>query len=265
MGYIYKASALTIAAEAAPNSLTGIFESSNESRDSLAFYESMATISLRSSSYMYQGSAFCGRILPTFEKQLGPLSSRAWTLQETLLSSRVISFAREQVWFSCRQTFETSDAAPFSPSLSPEILKTKYPGSHRNQEEKRLYPLSRMFHEEASIEEIPKWAALDNWYNVLGNFTSRKATFASDKFPAISALAREVYRYVKTSYVAGLWLEDLHRGLFWRPSGLGATRTAIYVAPSCKSIERFEGLIYIYFSPTWTNSKLPNYCKRGQY
>lgn len=53
----------------------------------------------------------------------------------------------------------------------------------------------------------------------------------SDRLPAISAVAREVAKLAQTTYLAGLWKEDLHRGLLWSYDGVDLPFLN-YLAPS---------------------------------
>lgn len=66
----------------------------------------------------------------------------------------------------------------------------------------------------------PKFEA---WYELVEEFSSRNLTVDADILPAIAGAAlcfrtlagRDQTSTGKITYVAGLWDEDLHRGLFW--------------------------------------------------
>lgn len=55
------------------------------------------------------------------------------------------------------------------------------------------------------------------WYKLVQVFTSRDLTFGSDKLPALAGSAEDFRSAIptKSTYLAGLWQEDLTRGLFW--------------------------------------------------
>jgi hypothetical protein len=46
-----------------------------------------------------------------------PLSSRAWTLQERLLSARVLHFGRDQMYWQCGRCFAAEDGSRFDPGI----------------------------------------------------------------------------------------------------------------------------------------------------
>jgi hypothetical protein len=74
-----------------------------------------------------------------------------------------------------------------------------------------------------------------HWYKLLWGYGSRKFTKATDKFPALSGLARLFEQKFQSKYVAGLWSTDIINGLAWQ--GLGDSRPQAvlpgqYIAPS---------------------------------
>ena len=59
----------------------------------------------------------------------------------------------------------------------------------------------------------------------------RELTFIKDKLPAISGVAKHVWKKVRFEYRAGIWLEDIHFGLSWFVEG-ESEREKTFVAPS---------------------------------
>jgi hypothetical protein len=53
------------------------------------------------------------------------------------------------------------------------------------------------------------------WYDLVSLYTECELTIASDIFPAISGIASCVASAAQDCYVAGLWTDDIHRGLLW--------------------------------------------------
>jgi hypothetical protein len=60
---------------------------------------------------------------------------------------------------------------------------------------------------------------LAQWYSFLNDFRRRKITFPKERFPAISAIASDTKERLHFRYYAGIWLEDLARGLAWITAG----------------------------------------------
>jgi hypothetical protein len=98
MGYIYKHASLTIAAEAAVDSEAGIFESTNKVRSKTSSIEVPYHRKDTSAGQMY-----IQKLFDSPDEARGPLSQRAWTLQEDLLSPRTLRFGAQQVWWRCRE------------------------------------------------------------------------------------------------------------------------------------------------------------------
>jgi hypothetical protein len=97
MGNIFKNSSLTLAAEASENTSIGLYEGTSKSRRRL--FE----VSYQSKENNSKGTLLLGQNRfggPPFR---GPLSSRAWTLQETTLARRVVRFAKGQIWWRCHE------------------------------------------------------------------------------------------------------------------------------------------------------------------
>ncbi|OCL01851.1 HET-domain-containing protein, partial [Glonium stellatum] len=135
------------------------------------------------------------------------LATRGWTLQELILSNRVLHYSTEQMIWDCERRIRED-------GLSPTGLK--YLGS--------------------SIKSIFKSNAFTpyiRWYHMVENYTSRNLTYSSDKFPAISGLARETQKMTSDEYLAGLWRNDLTTGLMWVPKEKRKLdRASRYRAPS---------------------------------
>jgi hypothetical protein len=215
MGDIYKFSAITIAAEASEDCTVGIFKSSNEDRKA-----NFTTIRAYSTVKRVQGSLHCGYNPNQFYASEGPLSHRAWTLQETHLSCRVLRFASTQVWWQClEQQWKESGSNPerhpvWASSLKPRIVLDK--GDEQFNDNRH--------------------SPLQCWYRIVNDYSSRNISFVKDIFPAISGVAKEDHRHVSQEYKAGLWSRDMHLGLLWGMSGPGAIKVGVdplgYVAPS---------------------------------
>jgi hypothetical protein len=69
-----------------------------------------------------------------------------------------------------------------------------------------------------STEDHPHSRILERWYESLTIYSSRRLTFEWDRFPVIAGVAKIVHERTGFTYKAGLWEEDMLRGLSWRLS-----------------------------------------------
>ena len=89
---------------------------------------------------------------------------------------------------------------------------------------------------------------IDDWAEMVVRYSARQLTYATDKFPAISALAQLVNEAVKDEYIVGIWRSKLHRLLLWKSQPKRAWdsfHTSLsspdpYVAPSWSWASRTE-------------------------
>lgn len=123
-----------------------------------------------------------------------PLSLRAWTLQERLLSRRVLTYSENELEWHCltQKTCECQSMDKFGSSV---------------------YLASVM-----AIKE-PKEAFL-KWHQLLADYCTRAITFTQDRLPALSGIAKVIQENTGSGYIAGLWQDNLLVDLTWTvPSG----------------------------------------------
>lgn len=237
MGNIFKNSSLTLAAEASDNTNVGLYESTSNSRRRL--FE----VSSHSKTYNSKGILLVGRNRfggPPFR---GPLSTRAWTLQETTLACRVVRFAKGQIWWRCHEQ-ECNERDPDA------FCSQRRPNNTMWQVGQSQYLLTK----EQSYFHTPQLRSLlrYSWYFVVMDFTSRRISYATDVLPAISGLAKEIKRHFPQQYISGLWLNDIHNDMLWRSPKKGAIVRNVYVAPSWSWAN-------MDFSASWKRTSLPDY------
>ncbi|KAH8586945.1 heterokaryon incompatibility protein-domain-containing protein [Bisporella sp. PMI_857] len=209
MGYIYKTAVVTLAVTMGEDSNSGILRPRDSCTYSLPLHVESEMTGLQGTLYFRRDDDFGSRGI------IGPLSRRGWTLQEKLLSPRILHFAERMIYWECRATFETeTDSSPRP--MDGEI--SMYPCKYR--------PFSFI----NGNEDMFRWCAIIN------NYLSRNLTFSKDTLPAISGIAREFAAKTRYEYCAGLWKQDMLRGLLWTARGPARDGTArpheTYVAPS---------------------------------
>lgn len=140
---------------------------------------------------------------------IGPLTTRAWALQEHVLSTRVLHYTRTELLFECRTAFrcECSPSRRLkvtTPALIPKAIEwiNKHP---------------------ESVEWINKQpeSIWDAWYRVVEQYTRRNLTVSNDKLPAISGIAEKIQKSASFTYIAGLWKENFAFDLLWSTTTVG--------------------------------------------
>ncbi|KAI8959988.1 HET-domain-containing protein [Daldinia sp. FL1419] len=140
-----------------------------------------------------------------------PITLRAWTLQEALLSRRILIFSTRHLYFTCNVA--NASCGGQEPTLKARMMpsyQSPVPGVHTF----------------AGFERYPIVGA---WNIVITEYTSRYLGFAADKLPAISALAASLVdlagkRQQKLSYLAGLMFDETDPEQYsWRMQLLWAT------------------------------------------
>ena len=229
---VYRNAVLTISADAAPNSSTGLvhFSPKDEYPDHI-----IATTTCYSSRHGVCGKIYFRGIQHKLPEQArGPLSSRGWTLQEEILSPRILHFTQQSTFWRCVEG-RTDEGCLLSESPHFENwFNAIYPDNGLDSYHRAINPLPRgcWFQRSYSYNNI-----MEYWYfSVLDPYISRRLTYETDKFIAIGGIARVLQPHIDSKYKAGLWVDDIHRGLLWIPNEeghtQGATRYEHFVAPS---------------------------------
>ena len=154
-----------------------------------------------------------------------PLNMRAWCLQESVMSRRIIYFGSTQIYWGCCQGFKAADEVP-GPSLflnagsGPTTLNDAFIASQRQ-------PLP--FHGRL-LQDL-----LHKYYSLVRQYTARKITFDKDKLSALSGLARRLHPIIGGDYIAGIWTVDVAQGILWSAAdstGAGIRPVQPFRAPS---------------------------------
>jgi Heterokaryon incompatibility protein (HET) len=143
----------------------------------------------------------------------GPVNTRAWVVQERLLSVRIVHFSEEQIFWECH---ELKAAERFTKGI---------PSRYESSSERDLL--------HSGLQEDEPRKLLEVWDRIVAEYTSSGLTYGSDKLVAVSALARQVSQHSKNTgeYLAGLWGNNLTGQLCWSSSSR-TVRSQEYRAPS---------------------------------
>jgi len=132
-----------------------------------------------------------------------PWFTRAWILQERILSPRVLYFSSTSMAWECNSSFTTFDTV----GQIGKALRLQFAQKATLSDPK--------FHlRDLTIQLRSK--SMTMWRDIVREYSRRKLTFAQDKLPALAGVASKLAEKTGYTYVAGLWLQDLlPTGLLW--------------------------------------------------
>ncbi|KAI1770039.1 HET-domain-containing protein [Hypoxylon cercidicola] len=193
MELYYSHSTVTICAASAARCLDGFLLSRE---DNAADY-SIGPIQLRSiTSTGASGTVQALDLADDFnlKRPLEPIASRGWTLQEALLSRRILIFSSRQLYFTC--TVTNASCGGFEPLLKPRVM-TNY--------ESRVVGVH-------TLSGLRSYPIRNIWHSIVEQYSRRYLGFAADKFPAVAAMASSLISMARERnrelvYLAGLMLD----------------------------------------------------------
>lgn len=147
-----------------------------------------------------------------------PLASRGWTFQEHLLSSRILNYGSKGVTWHC----EEDPVLPVLPYNVHYTLEGNNSGLAWTTFKQRT-AVSR-HHDDRDDRKVVEYSPSHGfWLYMVGLFSKRTLTMASDRLLAVSGIASEISKTVPPDdYLAGLWKNDLIHALGWRREATGA-------------------------------------------
>ncbi|KLU86055.1 hypothetical protein MAPG_05074 [Magnaporthiopsis poae ATCC 64411] len=141
-----------------------------------------------------------------------PLYHRAWTLQERVLSQRVVLYTRHQLLWECQTANLTQLGVPMN-----SINTIRLP-------------------DQCSASEL-----MSRWQVVVTDYSARDLSSSADKLPALSGLAQAFQsRMPDNQYLTGLWETSLLDDLLWCHR------------PVAKSRRAARGRPLTYRAPSWS-------------
>ncbi|KAG8528312.1 uncharacterized protein KY384_007229 [Bacidia gigantensis] len=193
---VYKNALLTVAATAASNSSVGCFFARDQT-----FYTGIEVPVGRD-----------GQIndnMVVFDKWLwidgigkAPLNTRAWVVQERLLSRRVLHFGAQQVYWECLE-LDACETCPMGlPKALEELQRFKGIGSACVR----------------SLQSRKYDILYGKWECIVSAYTQSNLTRSTDKVIALAGIAAEMALIWKDEYLAGLWRSCLPEQLLWKVS-----------------------------------------------
>ncbi|KAK1622821.1 heterokaryon incompatibility protein-domain-containing protein [Colletotrichum phormii] len=131
-----------------------------------------------------------------------PLLNRGWVFQERLLSPRILHLGDVEMAWECNEETE------------PRWAHTK--GAHARNlssatEAEELYP---------------------DWRSTVENYKKTRLTYQNDILPAIAGVVKNMQRFRKDKYLAGIWEDSLLDDLAWQATQSVLHRPDKWTAPT---------------------------------
>ncbi|KAJ4291028.1 hypothetical protein N0V90_010225 [Kalmusia sp. IMI 367209] len=187
MHNIYGGAFVTLSAAHAAHANEGLFHRRN--------VEPRSFCALKSTS-KYPGTVFLGPEPPPLLSYMEALNTRAWTLQERILSNRVLTYGTNGIRWMCHGSLH-HETAPHLGHQGFRVVETEERTNSINQSHQK-----------------PQWM-LTEWKGIIEQFSQRDLTDITDKLPAISGLAQVINKSCGDKYLAGLWHSDVLQQLMW--------------------------------------------------
>ena len=139
--------------------------------------------------------------IPANEDYLGSLHTRAWAYQEKVLSTRILYYQRHELVWQCR---------------SAKICEC----GHRSR---KIEPASVPQDQVTQADDDAALAPDDprggdpycSWQACVYIYTARLLTYATDRLPALAGIASVIHSRTGSTYLAGLWEENLLSDIQW--------------------------------------------------
>ncbi|RDL31802.1 Uncharacterized protein BP5553_09204 [Venustampulla echinocandica] len=228
MTYVYGGSMLNIAAAASNNCTGGLFQ--NRPSSYLGPCQFSVAIRDRASILRYQ---LYDENLWNAEFETAKLNTRAWVVQERMLSPRTLAFTKTQLFWECRR----KRACDEFPSGYPVEYFDKPPITFKLPSlDSKLKTQALIGREDSRLGKNLTVQLSLAWHNLVMLYSRQNISFEQDKLVAISGLAIVFAQQVRGQYLAGLWRPTLLDDLLWEAS-------------TCKHPRRRS---LTYRSPSWS-------------
>ena len=202
MSQIYGNASLTLAADLAPSSDYGIL------RPRTTFHSHNFG---PSQEYCLHNSGLGWADVP-YE----PLGQRGWSLQERILSTRILHFLYFQIAWECKTTVYMEE---FEGSM------TNNPGHFTTSDFRNFLNGTSFIHAEefaglpesaqAKDQECQDMSRASAWLKIVQELSIRKFTVPSDRLPCLAGLASAIEVPSLGNYLAGVWEKYTFISLSW--------------------------------------------------
>ncbi|KAK5110317.1 hypothetical protein LTR85_001289 [Meristemomyces frigidus] len=256
MHRVYSQACFTIAASASSGSDLGLFND-----ESCGLKREMDTVSIsnrlprrrKSTLNLFDLSMFYPRQWHDHVTN-GPLSKRAWTLQETMLSPRTIFYSNSQLYWECRHTRQSEDNLLF------EDVRTTWRSTFFQDPPSQNLTTSGGLYTRPLVD-LESFSIFCYRLIIADEYSRSNLTNGRDKLVAVSSLARALHAKRPNPYYAGLWGDRLLDGLCWvtNTSHSPARKCSEYRAPSWSWASQDSEVNYLNVSWMYTENFRAHY------
>ncbi|KAH8655068.1 heterokaryon incompatibility protein-domain-containing protein [Tricladium varicosporioides] len=190
---------------------------------------------------------------PNQDLEDSELGSRAWTSQERILAPRIIYYSGEQILWECRSDRRAE--------ATIRTLFDTYQSYNKRYHDRLDARILDQDEEETEGEDQDKVNEIvlrpEGWFWAIQGYSRRHLTNPTDKLPALSGLAQNVFhprRATGGRYLAGLWSNDILRQLLWEN---GEDRVASFCEANYVSASSLRYITKLskakaYRAPSWS-------------
>ncbi|KAI9704665.1 MAG: hypothetical protein M1820_005413 [Bogoriella megaspora] len=130
-----------------------------------------------------------------------PITRRAWTLQESVLSNRVVHYTGNELVWECNEWYRCEcGLAEYQIEDDDDVT-------------------ARLIRQPDLLRVSSRAGIHKKWRDLVVMYTERQLSYDVDKLVAINGIADSVARAILMKpidrYLAGLWSDDLAHGLLW--------------------------------------------------
>lgn len=179
--------------------------------------------------------------------ELSEWNSRAWIFQERMLSTRLLYFTREQIFWECAEHVTSERITP--KRTEPRVIEQGSSFEEAVEGTERLHRALRSLHDfhgtASAFADDPRHGASFHdlwdeyqifkvWWILVERYSASKLTYDTDKWYAIAGLCSILQSRFQSTIHEGIWRNAIGAGILWH-------------APD-EALRAYDG----YHSPSWS-------------
>jgi hypothetical protein len=174
---------------------------------------------------------FVLRVKEASRSERESLATRAWSLQEQLLSRRIVHFGRRPLHWTCSQHVDWEDA--IQPDGYNELGLYGIEDLIWASDCQKYFNLDQALMERKGVSRSrAKQALYRCWEQIAMQYSARSITFVADRLPALAGLTEHFQELLVDEALIGLWRDDVAICLCWQVRETGQRGNIIPELPS---------------------------------